>query len=323
MIMPVAAPVLDASGARNASFIERGDLPPAPAEGWNYDEAFRRNLGLIGEDEQRRLRESRVAIVGMGGVGGVHLATLCRLGIGRFHISDFDTFSVANFNRQYGARVDTVGRPKVHVMAEEARKINPEIELRMFDQGIDESTIDQFLDGVDLLVDGIDYFAIDMRRRLYRRAAERGIPAIMAGPMGFGTAWLVFDSNGMSFDRYFDLSDGQPEVEQLICFTVGLAPAGLHLPYLDLSRVNLAEKYGPSSGLACALCAGVTGAEAIKLLLKRGRITAAPFFSQFDPYRGLLRRRQMRGGNRNWQQRAKRWYLRRKVSRMGLLPSTV
>lgn len=306
MIMLIASAPLQAPA--HPRRVERGP--------WNYEEAFCRNLGLVSEDEQQRLRRARVAIVGMGGVGGIHLATLTRLGIGGFNISDLDTFEMANFNRQYGAKTDSVGRPKVHVMAEEARLINPEVDLRIFDQGINAETIDAFLDGVDLLVDGIDYFAIDMRRRLYRRAAERGIPSIMAGPMGFGTAWLVFDPKGMSFDRYFDLHDDQPEMEQLIAFSVGLAPAGLHISYLDLSRVNLEEKYGPSSGLACALCAGVTGAEAVKLLLNRGKVRAVPFYSQFDPYRGTLRRKSLRDGNRHPLQRLKRWLLRGRLARM-------
>ncbi|MBX3441585.1 MAG: ThiF family adenylyltransferase [Planctomyces sp.] len=284
--------------------------------GWNYEQAFCRNLGLVSPAEQQRLRESRIAIVGMGGVGGIHLATLARLGIGRFHISDLDTFEVANFNRQYGARVDTIGLPKAQVMADEALRINPELELRVFDEGIHPETVDAFLEGVDLLVDGIDYFALDMRRRLYRAAAAKGIPAIMAGPMGFGVSWLVFDPQGMPFDRYFDMHDGQSDVDRLIAFTVGLSPAGLHAPYVDMNYVNLREKYGPSSGLACALCAGVAAAESLKLLLGRGAVRCVPKFAQFDPYRGRLRQRTLWGGNRHPLQRLKRWVLRGRVAKL-------
>jgi molybdopterin/thiamine biosynthesis adenylyltransferase len=257
-----------------------------------------------------------VAIVGMGGVGGVHLMTLARLGIGRFSIADLDVFELANMNRQYGARVDTLGYAKVQVMAAEVRRVNPEVQLRVFDDGVQAESVDDFLQGVDLLVDGIDYFAIGMRRRLYRRAAELGIPAIMAGPMGFGVAWLVFDPGGMTFDRYFDLDDDQSETEQLIAFTVGLAPAGLHLPYMDLSRVNVAERYGPSAGLACHLCAGVASAEAVKLLLGRGRVSFVPAFAQFDAFRCKLRRGHLRHGNRGPAQRLKRAWLTRRMRRL-------
>jgi len=93
---------------------------------FEYATAFSRNLGWVTEVEQSILRGKRVAIAGMGGVGGLHLLTLARLGIGRFRISDLDHFELANFNRQAGAGISTLGRPKVEVMAAMAREINPE-----------------------------------------------------------------------------------------------------------------------------------------------------------------------------------------------------
>lgn len=280
---------------------------------WAYEAAFARHEGLINADEQQRLRRSHVAIVGMGGVGGVHLVTLGRLGIGRFSIADLDAFDVANMNRQYGARTDTLGRPKAEVMAEEIRRINPEVELRVFEHGIAADSIADFLSGVDLFVDGIDFFAIDLRRRLFRQAAHNGIHAVTAGPIGFSTAWLAFDPNGMSFDEYFDLSDDQPELDQLVAFAVGLTPAMTHTPYMDLSKIDVANQRGPSAGLACQLCAGVAAAESLKILLGRGPVRCAPAYSQFDAYRGLLRRGRLWRGNRHPVQKLRRWALGRKL----------
>lgn len=62
----------------------------------HYDAAFSRNLGWTTEWEQAAFRLKRVAIAGMGGVGGIHLLTLARLGIGQFHIADFDRFDVVS-----------------------------------------------------------------------------------------------------------------------------------------------------------------------------------------------------------------------------------
>ena len=286
---------------------------------WAYEAAFARHEGLINAEEQQRLRRSHVAIVGMGGVGGIHLVTLGRLGIGRFSIADLDAFDIANMNRQYGARTDTLGRPKVGVMAEEIRRINPEVELRIFDHGVGPDNIADFMDGVDLFVDGIDFFAIDVRRRLFRQAAQNGIYAVTAGPIGFSTAWLVFGPDGMSFDEYFDLSDDQPELEQLVAFAVGLTPAMTHTPYMDLSKIDVASQRGPSAGLACQLCAGVAAAESLKVLLSRGGVRCAPAYSQFDAYRGLLRRGRLWRGNRHPMQKLKRWALARRLRN---LPTT-
>ena len=78
-------------------------------EAFSYGQAFSRNIGWVTREEQQTLRRKTVAIAGMGGVGGSHLLTLTRLGVGRFHIADLDTFELANFNRQAGAMLSTTG----------------------------------------------------------------------------------------------------------------------------------------------------------------------------------------------------------------------
>src|SRR6476661_6591982 len=75
---------------------------------FNYSQAFSRNIGWLTVEEQERLRGARAAIAGLGGVGGGHLLTLARLGVGNFNISDFDYFEIHNFNRQAGAMMSTV-----------------------------------------------------------------------------------------------------------------------------------------------------------------------------------------------------------------------
>ena len=287
---------------------------------WSYPAAFARHRGLISPDEQERLRRSTVAIVGMGGVGGIHLATLARLGIGGFHIADPDAFEVANFNRQYGANLRNLGRNKAEAMADEALAINPEIRIRTFAEAITPANVGAFLDGVDLFIDGIDFFALDARRLLFREARRRGIYAITAGPIGFSTAWIVFAPDGMSFDDYFDLRDGMERIDQLVAFIVGLTPKATHLPYFDLSQVDVRSGRGPSAALACHLCSGVAAAETVKVLLARSPIRPAPHFSQFDAYRGILRTGQLRWGNRSPFQRLKRRLLRKRLEQLGWAP---
>ena len=82
----------------------------------DYDFAFSRNIGWFTEDEQQILKTKRVAIAGMGGVGGFHLLTLVRLGITKFHLSDFDEFACENTNRQAGANVNTYDKKKLDTM---------------------------------------------------------------------------------------------------------------------------------------------------------------------------------------------------------------
>ncbi len=277
----------------------RRRTPAGTERPFRYDEAFDRNIGWITAQEQQILRASTVAIAGLGGVGGVHLTTLARLGVGGFRIADMDRFELANFNRQIGATTATVGAPKAEVLAAMAREINPELRLAIFDRGVEEDAVDAFLEGADLFVDGLDFFALDIRARVFARCRALGIPAITAAPLGFGAAYLVFMPDGLSFEDYFRL-EGLPVERQYVNFALGLAPAGLHRAYLvDPSRLDLASRRGPSTAAACQLCAGVAAGEAVKILTKRGRVRAAPWYHHFDPFRGRWVSRRLRGGNRN------------------------
>lgn len=264
---------------------------------FNYHRAFSRNLGWVTEQEQDRLRGSRVAIAGMGGVGGFHLLTLARLGVGAFSLADFDTFNLVNFNRQAGASLSTLGKPKLEVMASMAADINPELDLRRFPGGVDEGAINDFLKDVDLFIDGLDFFALDIRQAVFAACAERRIPAITVAPLGMGAALLSFLPGRMTFEGYFGFAQNS-QLEKAIRFFVGLAPAGLQMGYLvDPTKIDLAKRKGPSTAMGCMLCAGVAGTEALKILLGRERVYSAPWGVHYDAFRNRLARTWRPGGN--------------------------
>lgn len=285
---------------------------------FSYEEAFSRNIGWVTEAEQYLLRGKRVAIAGMGGVGGIHLLTLARMGVGNFNIADFDTFDVVNFNRQAGASVSHLGLPKAEVMAAMARDINPELDIRLFSEGVSVNNLDEFLNGVDLYVDGLDFFVFQVRRATFVACQGQGIPAVTAAPLGMGAAVLNFLPGGMSFDDYFGLKDC-PEEELALRFLIGLSPSMLQRSYLvDPGRVDLAGKKGPSTIMACQLCAGMAATEALKILAGRGEVRAAPWGIHFDAYRNKLVRTWRPGGANNPIQRLARWIARRQLAAMSV-----
>jgi molybdopterin/thiamine biosynthesis adenylyltransferase len=166
-----------------------------------------------------------------------------------------------------------------------AKDINPELELRTFNDGVTESNVDAFLEGVDIYVDGIDFFAMDARRLLFEACHRKNIPAMTAAPLGMGVAFLCFAPGGMSFEEYFRLG-GHPRQEQFARFIAGLSPAMLQRSYLVVPEaVNFAEQRGPSTMMACNLCAGVMGTAVLKFLLKRGSVRLAPWAMQYDAFR--------------------------------------
>ena len=284
---------------------------------FSYSTAFTRNIGWVTDWEQHALRCKRVAIAGMGGVGGAHLLTLTRLGVGSFNVADFDTFDLVNFNRQVGATVTSIGRKKLDVMTEMALSINPELRLKRFPNGIVAENLPAFLEGADLFVDGLDFFELDIRRLVFRRCFELGIPAVTAAPIGMGTNWLIFTSDSMQFDTYFGF-EGCPPEEQYLRFLMGLAPHGGHRKYLvDPTRIDLERRIGPSTGASCQLCAGVVGVEAVKILLRRGNVLPSPIHHHFDPYLGTSRRTRLRWGMNGPVQQAKLLIGRRIYLRTG------
>ncbi|HEX4634964.1 MAG TPA: ThiF family adenylyltransferase [Rhizomicrobium sp.] len=265
--------------------------------GFSYADAFDRNLGWFTDREQQSLKEKTIAIAGMGGVGGVHLLTLARLGFSKFHIADLDSFELANFNRQVGAMMSTLDQPKVEVLARMAKDINPESEITQFLHGVTPQNLDAFLQGVDLFIDGFDFFVLDIRRKTFARCRELGIPAVTAAPVGMGVAFLLFTKDGMPFENYFRF-EGKSELRQYINFLMGLSPSGMHSEYLvDPSRLDVARRKAPSTMIGVELCAAYTAAQVVKILLGRGEVKPAPFHYHFDAYMNKFEADQSPGNN--------------------------
>ncbi|HYG78192.1 MAG TPA: ThiF family adenylyltransferase [Planctomycetota bacterium] len=251
---------------------------------FNYERAFARNRGLLSAEEQHTLRRSCVALAGLGGVGGAHLQALTRMGIGAFRLADPDTFEVVNFNRQSGARLDSLGRNKAEVMAETARSINPEACVQTFTEGISRANLNAFLAGADVVIDGLEFFCIETRRMLFADCRERRIPIITAGPIGYGASVLVFTAEGQPFETFFRIEPEMTRAEQILAFALGLAP-GLGGD-VDPRYVDVEEQKGPALASSCLLCAAAAATEVLKLLCKRGRISAAPKGVHYDLFRG-------------------------------------
>lgn len=138
---------------------------------------------LVGEEALEKLQSSRVAIFGIGGVGGYVAEALCRCGIGTFDLVDNDKVCLSNLNRQIIATMDTVGRSKVRVMAERIRSINPSAVVHAHECFYLPETADRFdFTSYDYVVDAID--TVTGKIQLILQAKEAGTPVISS--MGAG-----------------------------------------------------------------------------------------------------------------------------------------
>ncbi len=146
-------------------------------------EEFSRSTPLLGENGMECLRRARVAVFGVGGVGGYVCEALARAGVGQIDLFDNDTVSLSNINRQIIALHSTVGRPKVEVMQERIADINPDCTVRAHRVFYLPENADAFpLEGYDYIADAID--TVSAKIELAVRAKAAGVPLISS--MGTG-----------------------------------------------------------------------------------------------------------------------------------------
>ncbi len=139
---------------------------------------------MLGAEGAAKLREAYVAVIGLGGVGGVAAEALVRAGVGHLVALDADDVADTNRNRQVLALYSTVGRPKCEVLRERLLDINPDLDLVTIPEYLDEENIGTLLDGcrIDFLVDAID--TLSPKICLIQYCLSKGIP--MVSSMGAG-----------------------------------------------------------------------------------------------------------------------------------------
>lgn len=168
-----------------------------------YFERTERNQFYFGDKEgQTKIRNLKIAIAGLGGMGSNVAEALARLGVGHLRIADPDTIDISNINRQVIANRNTVGKSKAHASADEIKTIDPEIELKVFDQGVEESMVDEFVKGCDFVVDEIDVFPLERHIELHKAARKYNIPIYSAYVVGFGIHFYKFQGEEYKFEDF-------------------------------------------------------------------------------------------------------------------------
>ncbi len=138
---------------------------------------------LIGSEALKKLRNAKVLIVGLGGVGGYIAEALARAGVGTLGLCDFDVVDITNINRQIYALSTTVGNLKTEVARERIGDINSAVKVKTFPFKLDENTLPAiFVSGYDYVADAIDDVAAKVL--LIKEARQNDIPVISA--MGAG-----------------------------------------------------------------------------------------------------------------------------------------
>jgi len=147
------------------------------------DDRFIRTELLLGKEGMEKLKNSKVAVFGIGGVGSFACEALVRSGLGKIILVDYDIIDISNINRQIHATSKTVGLPKVLVMKERLLEINPELEIEVYKEKYNEGTREKLIStDYDYVIDAIDM--VSSKIDLIVTCKEKGIPIISS--MGAG-----------------------------------------------------------------------------------------------------------------------------------------
>lgn len=218
-------------------------------------EEFQRTTLLLGEAAMTRLRDSRVAVFGVGGVGSYVVEALARSGVGTLELIDNDVVSVSNINRQLVALHSTVGRPKVEVAAERVRDINPECQViarRMFYLPTNADEVD--LTSFDYVADCID--TVSAKMELIRRCTRQGVPIICSMGAAYKldpTAFRVADITKTMMDPLARVLRKRLRREGINHFLTVYSPeAPVEVAYGD------GEEHVPASNAFVPAAAGLT-----------------------------------------------------------------
>lgn len=149
----------------------------------DYSDRFGGIGRLYGLAAMERLRAAHVAVIGVGGVGSWTVEALARSGVGALTLIDMDDVCITNSNRQLPALAETVGRPKVDVLAERARQINPDCRVEAVAEFLTESNAERLLAArYDFVVDAVDRMSV--KALILDTCRKQGLPAITSGAAG-------------------------------------------------------------------------------------------------------------------------------------------
>ena len=241
---------------------------PKRYEGMAYWEMVSRQMSIVSKSQQEKLKNSKITVIGCGGIGGAAIEMLARMGVGNLQIVDKDSFDVSNINRQLMSSFYSVGKSKTQVTEDTIQSINPFIKVESFEGELNESNVEKIVAGSDLVIDALDNLV--SRIILSRCARELEIPFIHGAIHGTMGQVTVFNNETPSYEELFKLPSKNNELSTEVIDEV-----------LKLSQ-DIPPVLGPVPNIVGCLQAS----EAFKVITGKGKVILAPKVLNFDLMRG-------------------------------------
>lgn len=261
-----------------------------------------RSQGFSTIPEQEALLQSKVAIAGLGGAGFPMGLNLVRDGVQDFVVADPDEIAESNFNRHPGAFVSTLGQNKAQVFKKMAQDINPDVKVTIYEGGIDKDNVENFVEGSDLVFDGIDFNLPWVSVMLHRAARKFGMPAMTGVEIGPSAVVTSFNAHTKTFESTIGFSpeDSIGAIEAKCENGTDLTTSLAYIPFKS-SRLNVLQAVQsgvdlPSNVRGVELFGAITAQEAFLHLTSTVSNNTQPAWAAFG--RKMMRRSTV-GSNRN------------------------
>ena len=182
-------------------------------------------LEQIGYQGQLKLKQAKVCVVGVGGLGNPITARLVAMGIGKLRIVDRDVIELSNLHRQTMFNEDDVGQVKVETAAKKLRKLNPEVIIEELPVSINDFTAIDVVDGCDVVIDALD--SVNARYSLNKACVEKKIPFVTGGAVGVtGQSFTILPTESACYHCLFPALD---EDSMPTCSIEGVHPSILSI----------------------------------------------------------------------------------------------
>ena len=182
-------------------------------------------LEEIGYQGQLKLKQSKVCVVGVGGLGNPIVTRLAAMGVGKLRIVDRDVIELSNLHRQTMFNEDDVGQVKVETAAKKLRKLNPEVVIEELPVSINDFTAVDVVDGCDVVIDALD--SVNARYSLNKACVEKKIPFVTGGAVGVtGQSFTILPTESACYHCLFPALD---EDSMPTCSIEGVHPSILSI----------------------------------------------------------------------------------------------
>jgi molybdopterin/thiamine biosynthesis adenylyltransferase len=223
-------------------------------ENFYIERTQRNHFFLGGEEGQLKLRKLKVGVAGLGGMGSNIAEYLARVGVGELRLADPDTIDTSNINRQVIANTKSVGKKKAIASKEEINIITPDVDIKVYEQGITEDIVEEFVIGCDFIVDEIDIFPLDAHYTLHKMCRKHNVPVYSAYVIGLGVHFYKFYGDEFKFEDFLSFTDAMTDgdvLEEVSRNVVNPAPQYLQGENLaDFKKMAL-NKGVPIFGPSC------------------------------------------------------------------------